>query len=122
MPYIILRVRSFESIVLYIHAPTEDKIDDTKDSFYEELDRVFDNFPKYHTKILLGDFNLKVGREDIFKQTTRNERLHGISNDNGVIVVNFVTSKNLTVKSTMLPHLNINKFTWTSPDGRLAIK
>jgi hypothetical protein len=33
-------------------------------------------------------------------------------------VVNFVTSKNLTVKSTMFPHRNIRKVTWTSPDGR----
>jgi hypothetical protein len=27
-------------------------------------------------------------------------------------------SKNLTVKSTMLPHHNIHKCTWTSPDGK----
>jgi hypothetical protein len=32
-----------------------------------------------------------------------------ISNDNGVRVVNFATSKNLTVKSTMFPHRNIHK-------------
>jgi len=25
----------------------------------------FDHFPKYHMKILLGDFNTKVGRENI---------------------------------------------------------
>jgi hypothetical protein len=49
-------------------------------------------------KILLGDFNAKVGREDIFKPTTENESLHEISNNNGVKVVNFATSKNLTVK------------------------
>jgi hypothetical protein len=48
--------------------------------------------------ILLGDFNAKVGKEDIFKPTTVNESLHKISNDNGVRVVNFATSKNLTVK------------------------
>jgi hypothetical protein len=45
--------------------------------------------------ILLGDFNSKVGREDIFKPTTGNKSLNEISNDNGVRVVNFVTSKNL---------------------------
>jgi hypothetical protein len=50
-----------------VHAPTEDKADDVTDSFYEELERVFDKLPKYHMKILLGDFNAKVGREDIFK-------------------------------------------------------
>jgi hypothetical protein len=38
-----------------------------KASFYEEPERVFDKLPKYHTKIILGDFNAKVGREDIFK-------------------------------------------------------
>jgi hypothetical protein len=38
-----------------------------KDSFYEELEDVFDHFPKYHTKILLGDFNAKVGGGDTFK-------------------------------------------------------
>jgi hypothetical protein len=54
-------------IVLNVHAPTEDKTDDVKDSFCEELEHVFDKFPKYHMKILLGDFNAKVGREDIFK-------------------------------------------------------
>jgi hypothetical protein len=30
--------------------------------FYEELEQVFDHFPKYHMKMLLGDFNAKVGR------------------------------------------------------------
>jgi hypothetical protein len=43
-----------------------------KDSFYEELERVFDKFPKYHMKILLGDFNAKVGKKDIFKPTIGN--------------------------------------------------
>jgi hypothetical protein len=69
------------------------KIDDTRVSFYKELEHVFDKFPKYHMKILLGDFNAKVGREDIFKQTTGNESLREISTDSGVTVVNFITSK-----------------------------
>jgi hypothetical protein len=58
--YIMLRGRWCLSIVLNVHAPTGDTTDDVKDSFYEELDRVFDKFPKYHMKILLGDFNAKV--------------------------------------------------------------
>jgi hypothetical protein len=48
-------------------------------------------------KILLGDFNTKVGREAFFKATVGNESIHEISNDNGVRVVNFATSKNLTI-------------------------
>jgi hypothetical protein len=95
MPYIILRGRWCHIIVLNIHAPTEDKTDDVKDSFYEQLERVFDKFLKYHMKILLRDFNAKVGREDIFKPAIGNLSLHEISNDNGVRLVNFATSKNL---------------------------
>jgi hypothetical protein len=45
-------------------------------------------------KILLGDFNAKVGRENIFKPTIGNERLYENSKDNGVRIVNFATSKN----------------------------
>jgi hypothetical protein len=48
-----------------VHAPSEEneeKSDDSKDSFYEEFEQVFYHFPKYHMKILLEDFNTKVGR------------------------------------------------------------
>jgi hypothetical protein len=64
MSYIILKGHQCD-IVLNVHAPTESKGDDIKDSFYKELEQVFDHFPRYHMKILLGDFNAKVGREDI---------------------------------------------------------
>jgi exonuclease III len=120
MSYIILKGRWCHIIVLNVYAPTEDKTDDVKDSFYEELEcvfekfpkyGVFDKFPKYHMKILLGDFNAKVGREDIFKSTIGNESLHEISNNNGVRLVNFATSKSLRVKSTMFLHRNIHKYT-----------
>jgi hypothetical protein len=100
-----------------VHAPTEDKDDDIKESFYEEIENVFDQFHKYHMKMFLGYFNANVGREDIFKPIIGNESLHEASNDNGVRVVNFATSKNLIVKSTTFPHHDIHKHTWTSPDG-----
>jgi len=54
-------------------------------------------------KILLGDFNAIVGRENIFTPTIGNERLHQDNNVNGVRIVNFATSRNL-VKSAMYPH------------------
>jgi hypothetical protein len=68
MSYIILRGCWCYIVVLNVHAPTEDKTDDVKDRFYEEMDCVFDKFPKYHMKILSGDFSAEVGREDFLKQ------------------------------------------------------
>jgi hypothetical protein len=49
----ILGGRWYDIIVLNVHAPTEDKTDYVKDSFYEELERAFHTFPKYHMKIFL---------------------------------------------------------------------
>jgi hypothetical protein len=66
-------------------------------------------------KILLGDFNAKVSKEDIFKPTIGNANLHEISNHKGVRRVNFATSINLTVKRTMFSHRSIHKYTLTSP-------
>jgi hypothetical protein len=70
-------------------------------------------------KIKFGDFNAKVGRENIFKPTIGNESLHQDRNNNGFRKVNFAASKNLIFKSTMFPHRNIHKFTWTSTDGQI---
>jgi hypothetical protein len=112
-----ITLKSWCDIVLNVHAPTEDKDDVIKDSFYEGLEEVFDQFPRYHMKILMGYFNARVGTEDIFKPIIDNESLHEASNDNGVRVVNFSTSKNLIVKSITFPHHNIHKHTWISPDS-----
>jgi hypothetical protein len=47
-------------------------------------------------KILLGNFSAIISRTDVFKPTAGNESLHEISNDNGVTVVKFATSKTLS--------------------------
>jgi len=78
--------------MLDVHASTEEKSDDWKDSFYQELEQVFDYFPKYSTKILLGDGNAKLG-EDIVRQTVWIESLNENSTANGVRGMNSATSK-----------------------------
>jgi exonuclease III len=93
-----LRGRWCEIIVMNFHTPTEDKIDDMKGSFYEELQRAFDKFTKYRMNILLGDFKVKVGREDILKSKIGRANLQKINNDNGVTVVTFAISKYLILK------------------------
>jgi hypothetical protein len=78
MSYIKLRALWFHTIVLNVHAQIIYYIYYMKDSFYEELERIYDKFPMYYMKMLLGDFNAKVGREDSFKMTIGKERLHEI--------------------------------------------
>jgi hypothetical protein len=75
---------------------------------------VLNHFRHYHIKILLGDFNAKLG-EVIFKLKMGNEGLR----EGGVRVVNFTMSENLVVDGTMFSHRNIRKYTWTCPGGKI---
>jgi hypothetical protein len=85
----------------------------------------FSSWAQLHEQ--MNDFNAKVDGEHIFQTTIGYESLHETRNDNdkdndtddnGGRVGIFVTSKNLTMKSTMFPHRNIHKFTWTSLNGK----
>jgi hypothetical protein len=75
MSYIVLRGRWCDVSVSNVHTLSEEKSDNSKDDCYEELEQVFDHFPKYHMKILLGD--LKELGEGIFKLTIGNESTWG---------------------------------------------
>ena len=70
--------------------------------FHHELDRLFDRLPKYYVKIVLGDFNAKLGREESFGPTIGKSSLHEKSNNNGERLITFAISKDLLVKSTYL--------------------
>jgi hypothetical protein len=108
MSYIILRFGWCNIIFLNVHGPCEDESAVLKKRFSEEKRRVFDQFPRYDMKILLGVSNAKACRENIYKPKIRNWSLLEISNNNRVRVVKFATFKNLVVKRKF-PHCNIHK-------------
>jgi 5-methylcytosine-specific restriction endonuclease McrBC regulatory subunit McrC len=53
MPYIIVRGHWCGIIILNVHAPSENKSDNEKDSFYEGMEHVYDQFLQYYMKIFL---------------------------------------------------------------------
>jgi len=96
---VVLRGRWCNVIVLNVHPTSEEKSANSKESFYEELESIFDYSLQYHMEMISGNFNRKMGRENIFKPTTRNESLHQDSKDSGDGIVNFATPRHLVVKS-----------------------
>jgi sorting nexin-29 len=108
--------RFFNISLICAHAPTEEKDDAVKDAFYTELDRVYSRCPSHDIKILLGDFNAKIGRESIFGATVGQHSLHESTSANGLRLIGFAAAHNMTVSSTRYRHLNIHKATWLSPD------
>jgi hypothetical protein len=67
-------------------------------------------------KTMVTEFNTTLETEDIFRPTIANQSLHENREGNGDRVVNFATTKNSVVKSTMFAHRDSLKFALTSPD------
>jgi hypothetical protein len=44
------------------HSQTEKKEEAVKEEFYNSLEKACDTIPNYDMKIILGDFNAKVGK------------------------------------------------------------
>ena len=115
-----LRIRGkfFNYTLINVYAPTEEKDNDEKELFYDKLLEVYDGAPKRDIKIVLGDFNAKIGREVYYRPTIGKYSLHETSNDNGTRLIDFAASRNMVLSSTYFEHKNIHKATWVSPDGR----
>jgi hypothetical protein len=55
--------------VICIHASTEEKNENEKDSFYELLEKEYDKCLENDIKFIIGDLNAKIGQEENLKQT-----------------------------------------------------
>ena len=78
----------------------------------EELQHIFNDFPKCHMKSTLGYFNAKGGGgENIFKLTIGNESLHQDSNDNGVKIINYATQKIWLLRARWFHNKKFLKYT-----------
>ena len=81
-----------------------------------------------HTSILIAEYRAlqQLRHQSVSWLLTRwgvrntygNESLHQDSDDNGVRIIDVTTSKDLALKSTVFPHREIHKYTWTSTDGK----
>lgn len=108
----------FDITFINVHAPTEEKCDAIKEEFYNELEKIYSELPARNIKVVLGDLNAKLGRENIYREVIGKESLHNTTNKNGTYFINFAIENNIVVSSTRFPHKNIHKGTWISPGGR----
>ena len=113
-----LKAKWFSCTLINVHAPTNKKMEEIKEAFYNLLEQNINQIARLDIEIILGDFNAKVGKESIYKLTTGNESLHNETNNNGTNMIQFAISNGLNVGSTMFPHIDIHKQTWYSADGR----
>jgi hypothetical protein len=63
-------------ISIYTLAQEENEL--VKDPCYDKLNQMYQRIPAQGTKIIVGYFNAKIGREKVFKPVTGNLGLHDI--------------------------------------------
>ncbi|XP_046999583.1 uncharacterized protein LOC124615622 [Schistocerca americana] len=97
-----------------VYAPTEESDEDTVD-IYDHLQEVCDRIPRYDSKIVPGDYNAKLGKEEAFRSVFGKESLHDETNNNGMRVALFASANKLKAVSTSFPRKNIYKGTWKIP-------
>ena len=103
--------------LILVYAPTEDKDDDVKNNFYDQLDKVYrDGQKEKDITMLIGDLNAKVGDNNENMEEVMGRHGLGSMNDNGDRLVSFCTEHKLVIGGTLFPHKKIHTATWKSPD------
>lgn len=113
-----LRGRYQKITLINVHAPHEENNVEAKEEYYNELDKIYEEIPKYDIKLLLGDTNAKIGKEKLYRPTIGAHSKHLVTNENGQFLIDFAKEKNMTIVSTYFQRKEIHKGTWRSPDGK----
>lgn len=91
--------------IINSHAPTNG--DNKKDSkstehYWATLEKTMTKIPKHDTKILIGDFNARIGKERFFRKTVGLFPAHKFTNRNGTRLIELCQQNNLKIMSTSL--------------------
>ncbi|XP_050535089.1 uncharacterized protein LOC126902107 [Daktulosphaira vitifoliae] len=84
------------------YAPTEEKGNQIKEKFYSELETIYECIPK----IIMGDFNAKIGKKRVFEPTIGQESLYQVSNDNRIRHL-----QDLRICGSVVPFSHIREYT-----------
>ena len=101
--------------VIQCYAPTNDAEEETKDTFYQQLQKALDNVPSHDVLLEIGDPNAKVGRSNEEREKTMGKNGCSEMNENGERLVDICGLSDLVIGSTIFEHKEIHKLTWISP-------
>ena len=105
----------FNITVIQVYAPTSNAEEAEVEWFYEGLQDPLELTPKKDVLFTIGDWNAKVGSQEIPGVTVKFGR--GVQNEAGQRLIEFCQQNALIIKNTLFQHKR-RLYTWTSPDGR----
>ena len=98
------------------YAPTSLASDKEIDSFHNSLQETMDSIPNRDIKVVMGDFNAKVGQGST--NVACGKFGLGKQNIRGEDLLKFCSSNNLTIANTLFQKHPRHLYTWISPDNR----
>ena len=107
--------KPFNIIVIQVCAPITNTEEAEVEHFYDDLQDPLELTPKKDVLFTIGDWNAKVGSQEIPGVTVKFGR--GVQNEAGQRLIEFCQQNALIIKNTLFQHKR-RLYTWTSPDGR----
>ncbi|MEE4247402.1 MAG: reverse transcriptase domain-containing protein [Kangiellaceae bacterium] len=102
--------------VMQVYAPTSSHDSEEIEELYDEIEKEMRK-NKSHYKIIMGDFNAKVGAHHQSDGTRVGNFGLGVRNERGTRLVQFATAQNLRIDNTHFKKKKSRKWTWRSPNG-----
>ena len=106
--------KPFNITVIQVYAPTNNAEEAEVERFYEDLQDLVELTPKKDVFFILGDWNAKVGNQEISGVTGKFGL--GIQNEAGQRLKEFCQENTLVIANTLFQQHKRRLYTWTSPD------
>ncbi|CAF2370343.1 unnamed protein product [Rotaria sp. Silwood2] len=112
-----LNARPKNITLVQVYAPTTTAEEEVTATFYEELERASKKIPKNDIMMMMGDFNAKVGKQNVIGPAVGPFGL-GEANDAGDRFREFCEEHELILVNTWFKKHPRRLYTWKSPDGK----
>ena len=108
--------KPFNITVIQVYTPTSNGEVAEAERFYEDLQNLLELTPKKDVLFIIGDWNAKVGSQEIPGVTGKFGL--GVQNEAGQSLIEFCQENTLVIANTLFQQHKRRLYTWTSLDGQ----
>ena len=108
--------KPFNITVIQVYTPTSNAEEAEVEWFYEDLQDLLELTPKKDVLFIIGDWNGKVGNQEILGVTGKFGL--GVQNEAGQRLIEFCQENTLVIANTLFQQHKRRLYTLTSPDGQ----
>ena len=108
--------KPFNITVIHVYAPTSNAEEAEVERFYEDIQDLLELTPKKDVLFNVGDWNAKVGSQEIPGVTGKFGL--GVQNEADEGLTKFCQENTLVIANTLFQQHKRQLYTWTSPDGQ----